>query len=478
MVANARGPAAGNTPGRHYAGLLVTTQSRGEAPTTSLTPVPSDPRIARRARWASLVGTSLESYDFYLFAYFSAFFAGPLFFEPLGPVGANLAALATIGVAFVIRPIGAIIFGHLGDRIGRRTTLIVTITMMGVATALIGVLPTFDQAGWVGAVLLVLLRVLQGVSLGGEWGGAILIATEHESKAKRAFAAAMPQLGSPIGSILSAVAFLWLTLSLTTEEIGEWAWRIPFLTAIPLLAISLYLRLAITETPVFAAVKGAGRAPRIPLAALLRAQPVTIVVAVGVALLGIGSYSLMNTYTINYGAAVLGFDYYELLIATTIGGLLQLVTIPLFGAWATRIGSGLVIAIGALGTLLVSFPIYFFLQDASFGFLVGMMVIGGILPTMSWAALGGIFTELFDERYRYSALGFAYALAAVVSGFVPYLTAELGVATGNAWWHPAIVLAGMSLITLVSSLVAIRIRVDRDEDAPAVTAPEVVGAER
>ena len=219
----------------------------------------------------------------------------------------------------------------------------------------------------------------------------------------------------------------------------------------------------------FTAVKDAGRAPRIPLAALLRAQPVTIVVAVGVALLGIGSYSLMNTYTLNYGVEVLGFEYYQLLIATTIGGLLQLVTIPLFGAWATRIGSGQVVAWGALGTLLVAFPIYYVLQFASFPVLVAMMVIGGILPTMSWAALGGIYTELFDERYRYSALGFAYSLAAVVSGFVPALTLAIGNATGNAWWHPGIVLAAMSAITLVASLVAIRMRVDRDEDDPAAS---------
>ena len=193
----------------------------------------------------------------------------------------------------------------------------------------------------------------------------------------------------------------------------------------------------------------------------------TILVAVGVALLGIGSYSLMNTYTINYGVTQLGFEYYQLLIATTIGGLLQLVTIPLFGAWATRIGSGQVIAWGALGTLLVAFPIYFFLQFANFGVLVAMMVIGGILPTMSWAALGGIFTELFDERYRYSALGFAYSLAAVVSGFVPALTLTIGELSGNAWWHPGVVLAAMSAITLVSALIAIRMRVDRDEDDPA-----------
>ena len=430
------------------------------------TAAPSDPRIARRARWASMVGTSLESYDFYLFAYFSAFFAGPLFFSPLGDVGENLAALATIGVAFVIRPIGAILFGHVGDRLGRRTTLIVTVTLMGLATALIGVLPTFEQAGWIGAILLVLLRVVQGISLGGEWGGAVLIATEHESRARRAFAAAMPQLGSPIGSILAAVAFIWLTLALPVEEIASWAWRIPFLTAIPLLAISLYLRVAVTETPVFRAVAEQHQRPKVPIAALLRAQPLAIVVAVGVALLGIGSYSLMNTYTLNYGAGVLGYDYTELLVATTIGGLLQLVTIPLFGLWATRVGSGKVVAWGALGTLLVSFPLYFLLQSASFPILVAMMIIGGILPTMSWAALGGIYNEMFDERYRYSALGVAYSIAAVVAGFVPYLTGALGEATGQAWWHPGVVLAAMSIITLVSALYAIRIRVDRDE-APA-----------
>ena len=456
----------------------MTDNERGKAPTTSSSATtaaprdlaaPSDPRIARRARWASLVGTSLESYDFYIYAYFAAFFVGPLFFEPLGGFGATLASFVSIALAFVIRPVGAIIFGHLGDRLGRRTTLIVTVTMMGVATGLIGVLPTYEQAGWVGAILLVVLRLMQGISLGGEWGGAVLIASEHESRTKRAFAAAIPQLGSPIGSILSAGAFIWLTLALSSEEITEWAWRLPFLTAIPLLLVSLYLRITVTETPVFRAVETTAQKVRVPLAELLKRQPVTILVAVGVALLGIGSYSLMNTYTLNYGVDVLGFEYYQLLIATTIGGLLQLVTIPLFGAWATRIGSGQVVAWGALGTLLVAFPIYYFLQFASFPVLVAMMVIGGILPTMSWAALGGIYTELFDERYRYSALGFAYSLAAVVSGFVPALTLTIGELTGNAWWHPGVVLAAMSAITLIAALIAIRMRVDRDEHDPAAS---------
>ena len=429
--------------------------------------VQTDPVMARKARWASLVGTSLESYDFYIYAYFAAFFVGPLFFDPLGGFGGTLAAFLSIALAFIIRPVGAIVFGHIGDRIGRRKTLIVTVTMMGVATGLIGVLPTYDQAGWFGAAILVILRLLQGISLGGEWGGAVLVATEHESGAKRAFAAAMPQLGSPIGSILSATAFIWLTLALTTDEIVEWAWRIPFWTAIPLLLVSLYLRLAITETPVFENVVKRERRPKVPFLTLLAQQPFAIFIAVGVALLGIGSYSLMNTYTINYGVVQLGFAYYELLIATTIGGLLQLITIPLFGAWAMRIGSSSVVAWGALGTLLVAFPIYYFLQFANFGVLVAMMLIGGILPTMSWAALGGVYSDLFDERYRYSALGFAYSIAAVVSGFVPAVTLTIGEATGNAWWHPAVVLAGLSVITLLATLQAGRMALRRAEPAYA-----------
>jgi MFS family permease len=431
--------------------------------------IQTDPVMARKARWASLVGTSLESYDFYIYAYFAAFFVGPLFFDPLGGFGGTLAAFLSIALAFIIRPVGAIIFGHIGDRIGRRKTLIATITLMGVATGLIGVLPTYDQAGWFGAAVLVILRLLQGISLGGEWGGAILVATEHESGAKRAFAAAMPQLGSPIGSILSATAFIWLTLALTNEEIVEWAWRIPFLTAIPLLLVSLYLRLAITETPVFVDVVKRERRPKVPFLTLLKEQPLAIFIAVGVALLGIGSYSLMNTYTINYGVVQLGFEYYELLIATTIGGLLQLITIPLFGAWAMRIGSASVVAWGALGTLLVAFPIYYFLQFANFGVLVAMMLIGGILPTMSWAALGGVFSDLFDERYRYSALGFAYSIAAVFAGFVPAVTLTIGAATDNAWWHPAIVLAGLSLITLLATLQAGRMARSNLEPAYART---------
>ena len=444
---------------------------------TPATSIPADATPVRRVAWASMVGTSLESFDFYVFAYFSAFFIGPLFFDPLGSFGGQLAAFSTIALAFVVRPIGAVIFGHMGDRLGRRATLLWTVGIMGVATGLIGVLPTYAQAGWLGAILLVLLRVVQGLSLGGEWGGSILLATEHSGAVKRAFYAAIPQLGSPVGSILSAALFIVMTIALPAEELAAWGWRIPFLIAFPLLLVSLYLRWSIDETPVFREVVAEGRRDRLPFATMFRQRPVAIVIAIGAALLGIGSYSLMNTYTINYGAAELGFSFQDLLIATTIGGLLQLVTIPLFGSWAARIGSARVVAWGALGTLLITFPMYFLLQFATFPILVGTMIIGGILPTMSWAALGGLMNDLFPDHFRYSALSISYAIAATVSGFVPLVTLALGEETGYAWWHPGVVLALLSAITLVSAWVASRMPpVPEVGDPDAVATPEPASA--
>ncbi|WP_240658756.1 MFS transporter, partial [Microbacterium sp. CPCC 204701] len=410
----------------------------------------------RRVAWASMVGTSLESFDFYLFAYFSAFFVGPLFFDPLGEFGATSVAFLTIAIAFIVRPIGALLFGFMGDRLGRRATLLWTVGIMGVATGLIGLLPTYAQAGWLGAILLIVLRIAQGLSLGGEWGGSILIATEHSGPLKRAFYAAIPQLGSPVGSILSATVFIVMTLVLPPEALAEWGWRIPFLLALPLLLVSLYLRWSISETPVFRGVVAEGRRDRIPFVTMFARRPGAMVIAIGAALLGIGSYSLMNTYTVNYGVEQLGFSFQDLLVATTIGGLLQLVTIPLFGAWANRIGSARVVLWGALGTLLITFPMYFLLQFATFPILVGTMIVGGILPTMAWAALGGLMNDLFPDNFRYSALSFSYALAATISGFVPYLTFELGIATGFAWWHPGLVLAAMSAVTLVAAWLAAR----------------------
>lgn len=427
----------------------------------------------RRVAAAATVGTALESYDFYVYSYFAAFFAGPFFFSALGDAGAQLAAFATIGIAFVVRPIGAILFGHLGDRLGRRRTLILTVTLMGVATGLVGLLPTGAEWASMSAVVLVLLRVVQGLSLGGEWGGAILLATEHADARRRPFFASLPQLGSPIGSVAAGGFMLALFFGLGPEAVSAWGWRIPFLVAIPLIAVSLYLRASVDETPVFKALEQRGERERVPALAAITSQPAAFGVAILTALLGIGSYSLMNTYTMDYGAEALGFDPMQLLLAATIGGLLQFVTVPAFGALATRIGSPTVVAIGAIGTLLIAFPMYWLLSSATFGFLVTMMIVGGILPTASWAALGGTMGELFRGRHAYSALSIAYAIAAVVSGFIPLVTDALGDATSDAWWHPGIVLAVLSLATLVGALAARSMRKVGDEEADAAQAAPV-----
>ena len=431
----------------------MTTTTSGKAPTTTS---PSTQTAARKAVWAALVGSSLEAYDFYVFAYFSAIFAAPLFFPELEPATAIITAFAVLALSYFVRPLGAIIFGNLGDRIGRRRVLLITITLMGVATGAIGLLPSFETIGLAAPLLLTGLRILQGLSLGGEWGGAILVAVEHAEPRKRGLYAAIPQLGSPIGTILTAVLFLVLSATLAPADMLAWGWRVPFLLAFPLLAVSLYLRLAIDETPLFKNLVETGKRERIPVLAVFRKHPVAIIVAIGAALLGIGSYSLMNTYTISYGVVTLGFSYQDLFIATTIGSLLQLITIPAFGLLANRIGSARVVIIGALGTALIAFPMYYLLQFATFPILVGTMIIGGILPTLAWAGLGGLMADIFGGPVRYSALAISYAVAAALSGLIPTITASLSKATDAAWWHPGIVLVTISLITLVSAIVAAR----------------------
>ena len=417
---------------------------------------PLSPKQSRKVAVASFVGTALESYDQYVYAWLAALFVGTLLFEPLGPVGGVLASFATFAVTFFVRPLGAVFFGHLGDRMGRRTTLIITIVLMGVATGLIGVLPTYEQAGWLGAIGLVILRLAQGLSLGGEWGGAVALTTEHATAENRHFFASLVQLGSPVGSILSNAIWLALFLTLPFEEILAWAWRIPLLSAFPLLLIALYLRWSIDETPVFRDMVANNTRVRFPFLEVIKKAPFAILVAVGGALLGHGSYTLMNTYTTNYGVEILGYSPMEFTLALTIGSLLQLVTIPLFGALANRHGSARVVAWGALGTMLVAFPLYWIILDATFIVLVIIMVVGGILPTASWAALGGMMSELFDEKARYTALALSYNIGAAVAATLPFFLTLMRVATDNAWWHPGIVLAGLSAITLVAALVAMR----------------------
>ncbi|GAB3549828.1 MFS transporter [Arthrobacter tumbae] len=423
---------------------------------TSTAPRPTPvtrPGMARKTAAASFVGTALESYDFYVFGTAAALVFNEVFFAAQDPLAGTLSAFLIFAMGFVARPLGAILFGHLGDRIGRKKTLIWTILLMGLATGSVGLLPDYSVIGVWAPIILTVLRLLQGLSLGGEWGGSILIATEHASPRKRALYAAIPQLGSPVGTML--ISLIFLVLAVTVPDVmTTWGWRIPFLLAFPFLAVALYLRLAIDETPVFQTTKKV----RVPLVSVLRTQPVAVVVATASAVLGIGSYFLMVSYTQAYGTERLGLAQETVLNAALIGSLLQLATIPAFGWLAMKVGSAKVVAGGAIGTALIAFPLYWVISIADAPLYIAAILLGGILPTASWAALGGLMADLFEPSTSFTALSFSYSIAAIVAGFAPSITQAFGTATDGAWWHPGVVLALMSLVTVAGATAAARMR--------------------
>ena len=411
--------------------------------------------MARKVAGASFVGTALESYDFYVFGTAAALILNRIFFPDVDPVIGVLLSFLSLGIGFIARPVGAILFGHIGDRIGRKKSLIWTIVLMGTATGVIGLLPDYNTIGLWAPALLVTLRLLQGLAVGGEWGGAILIATEHAEPRKRALYAAIPQIGSPVGTIMVTGTFLALTqVSQETMEAG--LWRVPFLLAFPFMAIALYLRFAIEETPVFKDVAEHQSVPRVPVLEVLSTQRLPVLIAAAASLLGIGSYFLMTTYTQAYGTGQLGLSSDTVLYAALVGSVLQLATIPAFGWLATKIGSARMVAAGAAATLLISFPLYWVISTADQTTYILAILLGGIAPTAAWAALGGLMADLFPARTGFTALSLAYSFAGILAGFTPAVTQAFASATDSAWWHPGVVLALMSLVTIAGALAAAR----------------------
>ena len=426
--------------------------------------------MARKVAGASFIGTALESYDFYVFGTAAALVLNRIFFPDVDPLTGTLLSFLTLGVGFIARPLGAVLFGHIGDRVGRRSSLIWTIVLMGVATGAIGLLPDFNAIGIWAPLALVVLRLLQGLAVGGEWGGSILIATEHAAPRRRALYAAIPQIGSPVGTIMVTGIFLLLG-NVSDDAMDAGMWRIPFLLAFPFMAIALYMRLAIDETPVFRNVARAHEVTRVPVLEVLRTQWLAVLVAAAAALLGIGSYFLMTTYTQAYGVEQLGLSTSTVLNAALVGSVLQLATIPAFGYLATRIGSARMVLAGAVATLLISFPLYFIISNANQPVYILTILVGGIAPTAAWAALGGLMADLFPARTGFTAMSLAYSFAGILSGFTPYITQWFSRETGGAWWHPGVVLALMSLVTIAGALAAGRQRRNTEtQPRPAASA--------
>lgn len=322
---------------------------------------------AKKAALGSFVGTSIEWYDFFIYGTASALVFRHVFFPSHDPLVGTLLSFATFGVAFVARPLGGIIFGHFGDRIGRRPTLVVTLVMMGVATGLVGLLPSYDSIGIIAPVLLVILRVLQGLSVGGEYAGAVLMTVEHAPKARRGLYGSWVQAGSPAGQIMANGVFLITTALMSEDQLLGWGWRIPFLASFALVVVGLVIRLAVEESPEFERVEQLDKKEKSPLVTLLRHYPKQVVL-MAIAYLGTGVVIYgAAVYSLSYGTTRLDFSYSQMLLMVLLCQVITLILIPVFARTADRVGIKKVFLIGNIGMGLMGVPWVLLLDTGQFG---------------------------------------------------------------------------------------------------------------
>lgn len=417
------------------------------------------PQDARRVAFAAFVGTALEWYDYFLFGTAAALVFNRLYFSTLDPAAATLAAFATFGVGFVARPVGAVIFGAVGDRIGRRPALLITVVMIGVATGLIGLLPDFGSIGVAAPVLLVLLRLAQGVAVGGEWGGAITLAVEHAPEGQRSRYAALPQLGSPVGTLMSSGAFA-LVLLLPDDSFDSWGWRLPFIAAFPLLVIAVYIRRRVEESPIFdELLKNEASKPKIPAGEVFRHAWGRLLVAIAAAFLGVGGFYVMTTFAISYGVDTLGLSRGLMVNATLAGAAVEMAIIVVVGRYADRLGPGRVTFWGGLASAALAYPVFALMGTRSPVVVVLAVVLGISTLSVAYAVTGALLAELFPARYRYSGVALAYNFAGALAGFLPFLATVMTAGIGDAPWVPALLLVAVSLVTAVGGFVGEKLRV-------------------
>jgi len=388
----------------------------------------------RRAVIASTVGTSIEWYDFFLYGTASALVFPTLFFPNSAPFVGILASFGTQFVGFASRPIGAAIFGHFGDRIGRKATLITTLLVMGIGTFLIGCLPTYHTLGAFAPVLLVILRIAQGIGVGGEWGGSVLLSMEWGKRKQRGFMASWPQLGVPIGLLLSTGA-VKLMSAWTGKGFESWGWRIPFLVSIVLVGIGLYVRLRVVESPEFTKVSETAKVVRLPVWESIKRHPRAILCSAFIRMSEQAPFYLFVTFVLTYGTKHLKLAQNDLLGYTMIAAAIGLVSVPLFGWLSDKIGRRLMYGIGIVCTALFAFP-YFGLLNTKVSWLVLVgIVVSLIFHDMQYGPEAALIAESFDTNVRYSGASLGYQFASVIAGGpAPLIAAAILSATGSSTW--------------------------------------------
>ena len=405
-----------------------------------------------RAIVASTVGTTIEWYDFFLYNTAAALVFAKLFFPHADPTAGILSAFAIQFVGFAARPIGAFIFGHFGDRVGRKATLIVTLLTMGVASALIGLLPTYAQIGIMGAVLLTVLRLLQGIAVGGEWGGSVLLSMEWGHRGKRGWVASWPQWGVPAGLVLGNGAMLILSSTLPESAFLSWGWRVPFLLSLVLVAVGLYIRLGILETPLFAKILEEKRVEPAPSLQVLAKQPREIILAALIRMSEQAPFYIFTVFVLTYVTTTLKLSRGFALNAVLLAAVVSLVSIPLFGYLSDLIGRKRMYLIGVVCMGLFAFP-YFLLLNTKVAALVLLAIIVSLIPhDMQYGPQAALIAENFTGRLRYSGASIGYQLASIVAGGPAPLIAVALLATYKSYVPIALYMVGCSVVSLVATL--------------------------
>jgi len=408
----------------------------------------TSPNSASRVLLASLAGTAIEFFDFYIYATAAVLVFPKLFFPQGDSTAATLQSLATFSLAFFARPLGSVFFGHFGDRIGRKTTLVAALLTMGVSTVLIGLLPTFESIGLAAPVLLALCRFGQGFGLGGEWGGAVLLATENAPPGKRDWYGMFPQLGAPIGFLFSGSIFLLLSKYLDATNFLIWGWRVPFLASSALVIIGLYVRLNITETPAFLEASSRRRHVAVPMINLLRNHLRTVILGTFAAVATFVIFYILIVFSLSWGTTHLGYSRETFLIIQLIGVLFFALSIPCTAWISSRIGRRNMLL---LATLAIFFFGLFFdrLFSAGTQGVVATLVIGFLLMGVTYAPLGTFLSELFPVEVRYTGASITFNIAGILgASLTPYLATSLAI--GHGLGSVGLYLAGMSAISLIA----------------------------
>lgn len=446
--------------------------------TTTGATVPNE-RLVRRVALASGIGSMLEFYDFYLYGALSATIFGTLFFHSDDPAVGTLLALATFGVGFVARPVGGIIAGHFGDKVGRKSVLIATLALMGISTVGIGILPTYETIGTAAPILLVTLRVLQGLAHGGEWGGASIMTIEHAPEGRRGFYGSCPQMGIYAGLILASLV-LGAFMLLPDDDFKSWGWRIPFILGAVLMLVGLWLRRAITESPEFAAALAARaiepeqEKKRIPLVEAFRTGRRGILITFAAKAAETCTFYLITVFALTL--AKNGAGESNARNGILVASVAAIITIGAFGVLADRIGTRTVYMAGAGFMVLFAFPFFWLAGIGSTTTLWIALIVGlAVAHSLMYAAQASYFSALFDTNVRFTGASLGYQLgAAIVGGFTPLIAASLLIRSGGETWPVATYIAGVCLVSFLVMAIWGQIR----PTAPVIVTPDVAEVPR